>query len=144
MAHYTRKIFAAAGVATTLLASTASAADGVSIGIRARAATICRVEFAGTAPGQFRAGETPLGRMTELCNNVEGYTLVLNHPQGLIDAWVTVDGQRVTLASNSTRTVIVDSHIPAYRERQLSLGLSQDMQGSVPFSLYAEAKGVIF
>lgn len=144
MAHDTRKVLAMAGVISMLAASAASAADGVSIGLRGRVATICRVEFTSFSSGQLHEGENALGRMTELCNNVEGYRLVLNHPEGLVDAWILLDGQQISLASNSTRTVIVDSHIPAYRERQLSLRLAQDIDAPIPLSLYAEAKGVTF
>jgi len=130
-------------IVISLLAVTPAAAGSVSIGIRATARTICKVEVGAAAVPAFEAGETELGRMTELCNNVEGYRLILNHPAGLVDAFAVVDGQRVPLSATSTQTIIVDSNHPAFRERNLGIVLSS-AQPVLGLSLRAEAKGMVF
>jgi hypothetical protein len=129
--------------AVTLLAVGPAFAGGVSVGIRGTVRTICRVEVGAAAVPAFQAGETGLGRMTELCNNVEGYRLILIHPAGLVDAFAVVDGQRVPLSSTATQTIIVDSNQPAFRERDLGIILSSG-QTAMGLSLRAEAKGMMF
>jgi len=129
--------------AVSLLGVAPAFAGGVSIGIRATARTICRVEVGAAVIPAFETGETGLGRMTELCNNVEGYRLILNHPVGLVDAFAVVDGQRVPLSSTATQTVIIDSNQPAFRQRDLGIILSSP-QDAMSLSLRAEAKGMIF
>jgi len=134
-------------VGMALLASAAAAspvaADSVSIGITAHVRTICKVEVAAAAVSELQSGETSLGRMTELCNNLEGYQLVLTHPAGLVDAWAVVDGVRVPISAAGTETVIVDSNAPAYRERSLGIILPSG-QPNLGLSLRAEAKGIIY
>ncbi len=135
------KTVAIAGALSALMVVPA-AADGVSIGINATARTICRVEVGAAATPTFEAGETALGRMTELCNNVEGYRLILIHPAGLVDAFAVVDGQRVPLSS-AGQTVIVDSDQPAARARDIGIVLSTRQDG-LTLGLRAEAKGMTF
>jgi hypothetical protein len=118
------------------------AAAGPVINIMGRVATVCRVSLAGGA-STVEPGEQMLGRLTELCNNVEGYRLVLLHPAGLEDAFVVLDGERIAISADATRTVIVDSNRPAYRERDLTLVLAE---GSEPVAVNIEAqpKGMLF
>jgi len=113
--------------ALVLLAEPAAA--GPVIDIMGRVATVCRVSLTGGAM-PVEPGEQMLGRLTELCNNVDGYRLVLLHPAGLEDAYVVLDGERIAIAADSTRTVIVDSNRPAYRERDLTLVLAEGRRPS--------------
>lgn len=131
-------LFSLAAVA--LLAEPAAA--GPVINIMGRVATVCRVSLAGGASA-VEPGEQMLGRLTELCNNVDGYRLVLLHPAGLQDAFVVLDGERIAISSDATRTVIVDSNRPAYRERDMTLVLAE---GSEPVAVNIEAqpKGMLF
>lgn len=131
-------------IATAILLTAApAAADGVSIGILGRVSTICRVEVGGPPTPRFEVGETRLGRMTELCNNVEGYRLVLSHPVGLQDAWMVLDGERIPISPTASTTVIVDSNSPAAREREVAIVLSSATD-TLDLSVRAEAKGMIF
>jgi hypothetical protein len=126
--------------ALMLLAQPAVA--GTSINIAGRVATICRVSLDQPAT-MVESGEQKLGRLTELCNNVEGYRLVLVHPTGLEDAFIVLDGERISISAGASRTVIVDSNQPAFRERELSLVLAS---GAEPVAVIIEAqpKGMIF
>jgi len=127
--------------AVMLLAEPATA--GPVLNIMGRVATVCRVSLDGGAAPTIGEGEQMLGRLTELCNNVEGYRLVLLHPAGLEGAFVVLGGERIPIASGATRTVIVDSNRPAYRERDMTLVLAE---GSEPVAVNIEAqpKGAIF
>ncbi|EKY30788.1 hypothetical protein HMPREF0185_00108 [Brevundimonas diminuta 470-4] len=126
--------------ALVLLAEPAAA--GPVIDIMGRVATVCRVSLTGGAM-PVEPGEQMLGRLTELCNNVDGYRLVLLHPAGLEDAYVVLDGERIAIAADSTRTVIVDSNRPAYRERDLTLVLAEGAE-AVAVNIEAQPKGMIF
>lgn len=128
-------------VALMLMAQPAAA--GPVINIMGRVATVCRVSLAGGSPVVANNGERDLGRLTELCNNVDGYRLVLLHPAGLEDAAVMVDGERIPISPDSTRTIIVDSNHADYRDRNLTL-LVADNSLSVPINIEAQPKGLIF
>ncbi|WP_313472125.1 hypothetical protein [Brevundimonas sp.] len=119
------------------------AAAGPVINIMGRVATVCRVSLAGGGTSAVEPGEQMLGRLTELCNNIDGYRLVLVHPAGLEDAFVVLDGQRIPIAADATRTVIVDSNRPAYRERDLTLVLAEGTE-PVAVNIEAQPKGMIF
>lgn len=121
----------------------AVAAQDAAVSINARARTICTVELGFGAPAKYEAGFNYLGQMTELCNNVEGYRLVLDHPQGMVGAAILLDGQRIEIAPSASRTVIVDSSQPAYQEREIGLELASGAD-SLPMVIYAEPKGMIF
>lgn len=127
-------------VALMLIAQPAAA--GPSIDIVGRVATVCRVSLDGQA-AMAEPGEQKLGRLTELCNNVEGYRLVLVHPIGLEDAVVVLDGERISISADASRTVIVDSNQPAFRERELSLVLASGAE-PVAVNIEAQPKGMIF
>lgn len=130
-------------ILAALLGASPAMADSVNISIHARARTICKVEVGATVLPTFSEGENGLGRMTELCNSVQGYRLILEHPAGLEDAWVVVDGARVPISPTSTRTVIVDSSHAGFVERDLGIVLGE-AHAQLPLSLRAEAKGMIF
>ena len=119
------------------------AAAGPVINIMGRVATVCRDSLAGGSASTVEPGEQLLGRLTELCNNVDGYRLVLLHPAGLEDAFVVLDGERIAISADATRTVIVDSNRPTYRERDLTLVLAE---GTEPVAVNIEAlpKGMVF
>ena len=122
----------------------ASAYDGASIAVSGRVPTVCRVTMAAAPAHAIQTGANDLGTMHELCNSLAGYTVTLNHPAGLINAWVEVGGVRVPLASDRTLTVIVDNRAPAFRERQLRLILNQAPSEEMNLSLEAEPKGEVF
>jgi hypothetical protein len=102
---------------------------------------VCRVELDSAPAAALHAGDNSLGNMNELCNTASGYRLVLDHPAGLIDAFVIIDGQQVPLSASGTSTVIVDSDVPAERRRPLQLHLAQlPAEAASDFTLRAEAK----
>lgn len=121
-------------------------AEEMSIGIVGRVRTICDVSLAGGATEALHRGDNRLGRMTELCNSVEGYRLVMEHPRGLTNAFVVIGGgRRIPLSEAATSTVIVDSDHPTYVERDLTLVLAETPAGrATSITLYAEPKGVTF
>ncbi|WP_165912126.1 hypothetical protein [Novosphingobium sp. PhB165] len=125
-------------------ATSASAYDGTSISVSGRVPTVCQVSIAGSSARPIQAGTNDLGVMNELCNNLAGYTVTLNHPAGLVNSWVEVGSQRIAISPNDTQTVIVDNRAPAYRTEPLRLVLSQAPESATNFSLNAEAKGTIF
>ena len=120
-----------------------AAAQDQSIAINARVKTICKVDIHFNPPLRYAAGINHLGQITELCNNVEGYILVLDHPRGMTGAALLLDGQRVEIADDANRTVIVDSRQPAFKQREVGLELAQ-MAEIMPMIIYAEPKGMVF
>ncbi len=132
---------AAATMLGAVLAGQAGASTSVTIGGRVR--TICQVSVSSAVPVSDAEAHRYSGRMSELCNNVEGYQLILRHPQGLENASVELDGQRIALSSQSTQTVIVDSQHPAARDRNFVL--SFDAAAAVgDFNIEAQPKGPRF
>ncbi len=144
MGETVRKNLSILAVALCAYAAPASAASNDSaVAINARVRTVCTADFAPYGSAHLQPGINPVGHMTELCNAIDGYRLVLDHPSGLIGAAVLVDGRRIPLQAASTRTVIVDSAHPGSVERELSLELST--AADVPaLAIYAEPKGAIF
>lgn len=140
MRKYVLKL-APLGVAFAML-PVATSAEQASVNIVARARTICTVTLPGTQQ-PLQAGQNNFGRMTELCNNIDGYRLVLAHPRGLVGAAVLLDGQRVAISPDANQTVIVDRNYPAYQERQLALELASAAP-TLPLTIFAEPKGVVF
>lgn len=130
--------------AALLVSAPANASDGSMIAISGRVPTVCQVSVAAPALPPLQTGQNDLGTLTELCNNVDGYTITLNHPAGLTDAWVEVDGGRIPLSPTATHTVIVDTSAPAYRARPLRLVLDHAPVGPLALSLDAQPKGLLF
>jgi len=128
-------VLSATTAVTPVLAST--------VMISARASTVCRIDFTGTAPAALPSGETGLGRMTELCNSADGYRLVLRHPRGLTDASLIVDGRRIPITAGADETIIVDSDLPGFRERAIAIALADGVDSS-SLSFEARPKGMIF
>ncbi len=52
--------------------------------ISGRVPTICTVDANLQATSNLAPGVNSLGRLVELCNNREGYRLVLKHPSGML------------------------------------------------------------
>ncbi|TDW59957.1 hypothetical protein EDF57_11186 [Novosphingobium sp. PhB55] len=132
------------GVFLLFPAASATAYDGASIAVTGRVPTVCQVSISAPPAHAIQTGANDLGTMRELCNSLAGYKITLNHPAGLVDAWVDVGGVRVPLSPTQTHTVIVDNRTPAYRERQLRLVLNQAPAVDMDFSLEAEPKGAVF
>ncbi len=137
---------AAVLVAIAAGATPAAASDGASISFFARVPTICKVSVASNTALPFQAGANNLGVMTEVCNSMAGYTVTLNHPAGLTDAWVEIGNARVPISATATHTVIVDAASAEFRERPLRLVLSEDdmPDGSIALSIDAQPKGPVF
>lgn len=137
---------AAALVAIAAVATPAAASDGTSFAIFARVPTVCQVSVAASPSQPFRAGTNNLGVMTELCNSMAGYTVTLNHPAGLTDAWIEIGNARVPISATATHTIIVDAASAEFRERPLRLVLSEDdtVDEDIAFSLDAQPKGLVF
>jgi len=133
-----------AGVLLLTSATAATAYDGTSISVTGRVPTVCQVSLSSPPVHAMQTGANDLGVMRELCNSLAGYRVTLNHPAGLIDAWVDVGGVRVPISPSQTHTVIVDNRTPAYRERQLRLVLKQAPSAAMNLSLEAEPKGAVF
>lgn len=112
------------------------------INIRGIVPTICRVEFsqAAVATGEDRVD---LGQMTQLCNNIEGYRVIVQHPAGLSGAHFSVDGVEAPLSSG-TETVLVDSNDPAYRTSGVSLHLASASAELSALSFRIEPKGATY
>ena len=132
------------GAAALVLSSHANAWGSPSLSIAGHVPTVCEVGIASPAPPQFNGGANNLGTLTELCNDVAGYTITLHHPEGLADAWIDLGDRQVPISSTATETVIVDSSEPAYRERPVRLILAQAPGGPIRLSLDAQPKGTIF
>lgn len=137
---------AAVLVALAIGATPASASDGASLSISARVPTVCQVSVASSPSLPFQSGANNLGVMTELCNSMAGYTVTLNHPAGLTDAWVEIGSTRVPISATATHTIIVDAASAEYRERPLRLVLSDDdmQDGAIALSIDAQPKGPVF
>lgn len=134
------------GVVAGLLAapgSLAASSDNASLAISGWVPTICQVSFGSTAPA-LRAGFNELGQMTELCNSIGGYRVVLDHPSGLVGAAVLVGGTRIAISPEASRTVIVDSATPASRVQPVQIILAEDAVIERSFGVRAEAKGATF
>lgn len=138
------KIGALMGAIALGSATSATAYDNASISITGRVPTVCQVSITAGSDHSMVAGANDLGVMKELCNSMAGYTVTLNHPAGLVDAWVDVGGVRVPISPNETHTVIVDNRSAAYRERPLRLVLNQAPDAAMNLSLDAEPKGEVF
>lgn len=136
--------FTALTVAAFAAAVPASAADGAFFAISARVPTVCEVRMASSAIAPITVGKNELGTLAELCNNVDGYTVTLNHPSGLSNAWIEIGSDRIALSPAATQTVIVNNDAPADRARPISLILDQAPASDLTLSLDAQAKGMIF
>jgi hypothetical protein len=132
------------GATALFLSGHANAWGSPSLSVSARVPTVCEVGLASPALSQFNGGANNLGTLTELCNDVAGYTITLHHPEGLADAWIDLGDRQVPISSTATETVIVDSNEPAYRERPVRLVLAQAPGGPIRLSLDAQPKGTIF
>jgi len=139
-----RKFAIAAGALLISMAAPLSAASqGGYVAINARVPTVCIVDVAFNNGLRLQAGLNQLGRMVELCNNVEGYRLILSHPSGMTGAAILIDGRRIAIEPSATRTVILDASHPAYEQRQLAIELAGPAD-LASMTMYAEPKGAVF
>jgi hypothetical protein len=136
--------FAAIGCMAAVGGTAAPASNGTSFTVTGRVPTICEVSLTTQRNAPLAPGENRIGVMTELCNNVGGYRLILAHPQGFHGGWILVDDRRVPIAEGAGQTVIIDSNTPGYAERQLGVYVEGPVTGEFPMTLYAEPKGPIF
>lgn len=144
MSGWVGRIGSILGVAALCAGTAPALASSATVTFTGRVPTICRVALSDAPPVILQAGDNRLGSTDELCNSVDGYRIVLNHPSGLVDAWVIIDGARIAINSGATSTVIVDSSQPGDGRRELGLHLARPVEGPLPLSLAAEVKGAIF
>ncbi len=132
-----------AGLSATLHIATPAQAETSTtrINIQGVVPTICRVEFSqplGTVHGEA----VNFGQMTQLCNNAEGYRVVMQHPAGLTGAFL-IDGVATPLSSG-TETVLVDSNNPTYRMAGASIQLAAGSSQFASVSFRIEPKGMTY
>lgn len=104
--------------------------------------TICRVQF-DSASAIIADDSVDFGRMTEFCNNAEGYTIVIDTPNQLAGATLYVDGVAKPLSDGGT-TVVVDSSVPNWQRRSISIDLEGKDPGAASVSFRAQAKGLVY
>ena len=134
--------FLTLALAVPAASPTFAGAGSASFTIHAVVPTICRVEYdGGIAPV---AGQTTdLGQITELCNDADGYQVVLVTPAGLTGSAAILDGTTIPLAANG-QTVIVDSNSDAFKKQDLKIQLAASAPafGTVQFA--TTPKGAIY
>lgn len=135
-------LMALAGSARAQVAPEAGQTEQVGIGVRAIAQTVCRVEVDHPVAASS-SGPVDLGRMSELCNNVDGYRVVLTHAPNLTGASAIVDGRSIPL-DRSGRTLLVDADGPATRQRAVQVDFGGASGQSMRLSLVAEPKGIVW
>lgn len=110
--------------------------------VHATVRTICLLDFA-TDTVTPDAGQINLGTVTQLCNNRDGYRVVLQHPVGMTGANFILDGRVIPLSQGS-ETTLLDSDHPAFRlsEAQLELGSSDNQLDRLTFRI--EPKGPVY
>src|SRR4051812_9120168 len=101
-------------VAASLPAVAVAGQSRTTLTIQGTVATICHVDFDRPIAGAASGGTVDLGHFEELCNDRDGYRIVIQHPAGLQNASVEYGGVSIPLSAG-TETVIVDSNVPAYR-----------------------------
>ena len=118
-----RPVVTTAAIAVAILAAApGGAVPTTTIHLRAHVPVYCNVELfpaSGPAAGN---GLISLGTSQELCNSPHGYRLILQHPEGLADAAIISDAQRIPLSPGG-ETVVWNSDQPGLEMRQLALDL---------------------
>lgn len=140
-----QSILAAAGAAAVLLTAAPSvAADSASTSIRVHGIvhTICDVQFDNQLGSPDENGVVDFGRMTEFCNDGDGYTVVVQTPANLQGATLYVDGVPTPVDQSGT-TVLVDSPSPVWRQRMVKLDLGANAQLQ-SISFHAQPKGMVY
>lgn len=104
--------------------------------------TICRVSF--NQPVISMGGDmVELGTFEQLCNDRDGYRVVLQHPANMQGAQIDIDGVLVPLSAG-TETTVIDSNVPNYRMSHARLQLASSQSEMTTLSFRVEPKGMIF
>jgi len=109
-------------VSAGMIGSVAAAGTGASemnFAIHGRVKTICRAEMSSSGQGPS-AGVVPVGTISELCNNVQGYSVKLTYAPELGGKTVKIDAQQVVLSATG-ETVIYESSEPDARNHDVAL-----------------------
>jgi len=131
------------------LAAAALPAAGVAAPSRAtwtvqgRVATLCRIDFDRPLAGQATGGVIELGTYSTLCNDRDGYRIVMRHAAGLQHAAIEIDGVTVPLSSGS-ETVIVDSGRPEFHTGAARIVLADGSAQPGSISFRVEPKGAVY
>lgn len=104
---------------TGSLAIAGTSSSDMNFAIHGRVKTICRAELSSSAQSPA-AGVVPVGTISELCNNVQGYSVKLTYAPELGGKKVKIDSQEVLLSATG-ETVIYESSEPDARDHDLSL-----------------------
>lgn len=136
------KRFSGLYFAAAIVMSTPAWAEPARLGftIRGVVRTICRVELAQTSAtddGVLQA------QMSELCNQMGGYRVVLQHREGLDNARIFFNGASIPL-SGGTETVLVERSGPRDFVSQVSLDFSEVPPDMRTVSLRAEPRGMTY
>lgn len=132
----------ATGAAAADLPAAAGASSGVGVRLGGVVRTICRVEF--ERPAAAVSGPVvDFGAADELCNDTEGYRVVLRHDPALAGATFTIGGQDVILSS-SGETVLVDTDGPRARRLAARLDLGERAVEFSNLSFRTEVKGASY
>ena len=117
--------------------------DRSSFSVSGTVATICRIDFDHTAPSSLDKHDVSFGGYTMLCNSREGFRIVVQHPPGLQNAAIEIDGVTVQLSAGS-ETLLVESKAPAIQSGTARLLLSDTAPRSIDIAFRIEPKGLVY
>ena len=129
-------------LATFTLSAPVIARDTASFRFSGIVRTVCRMEFSGYQSPRIN-GIVDFGTVMQLCNNRQGYRVVMQHPTNMGGATFVLDGQAIPL-SNGNETVIVDSARPAFKLGSAQLDVSNVNVPVQSLSFRIEPKGAVF
>ncbi len=120
-----RRLVSAFAAAAALTLSPVVPAHAEAIGIRMFVPTFCQAGLVGSE-GEQAGNVRNLGLLREACNSANGYTVMVQTPEGLTDAVFVLSGdngvERIPV-SQSGFTILTASDAPGRKARQLSLEL---------------------
>lgn len=116
-----------AAVAPTLAAS--SDRNEYGIGIRAVVPVVCKAS-AGVGQVTVQPGQTPIGELSEFCNNASGYQVWADYSQSLAGVTLLVDGKPIRLTPGGS-VLINSSPSAAIARKALALEASVGATGTL-------------
>jgi hypothetical protein len=113
-------------ITATIPSANAQEPSTATVGVRAHVRLICRASF--MAPPTIQTDGIRLGPLEQLCNGADGFQLVFYHPRSLDGSRLLIDGVPVRLSGE--RTIVIDSHQPAYRLSEVKLETPSSVEPS--------------